>query len=601
MEELTNGISNLNVTEECYILKLKRDDAWFKRVGDNVIRYNKNKKEWFPVCKSKIPRECTNYCTSGNFCRAHQEQTIINLNEPRYYTLILAGNSTFFIEHNNIHYRYNEANNQYKPICIFIYKDEEYDTYEQCTNYCKNGSFCERHEGNVDREKVQYSLIGFDNEKYIYDILHINSSDILYELKMIGRENSELDLIFKFKAELALGIDQYRGIQIKTLGINGQGYNLNHIDNYSDNTLIVGVSIDKTKLCIFFKHELKTVKENLRINFDNPDPKIRKNIFYGYHDNSLGFTFYDKLIVDCKYSTIYSESKISDSNLKEKESLERLENICKQNNFIFEYEEMSDSHTDCIINSKKIQCKYSSLVDHFTYQFRINKTLNVIRQPYSDRDGIDFFIFENELHEFYIIPISVLIYFGYIQTCNNKGKNIIMLHQLSNINYHWSKYFINRFELLNMNVSFDVRLILDMTHIVNIFNYECFLYGIDSDRDMDNLSTNLCRIKNKIIKCFNAAKIAGLNNVFTVGVNRSPMNTSYSQDIPDYFFFRLDGSIKYYYIIPKEALIEHGIIGDSKTKGCTDLGLPIPGAETIRPNKKWTQEFVGRFDLLKLI
>jgi hypothetical protein len=400
------------------------------------------------------------------------------------------------MEHNGEHYRYSEEKLQWQHVCKFIHVDEEYSTSDQCVNFSIRGGFCDRHEDGIDRERKQSTASGDDIEQYIYNLLcsHQNFRDVT----IIGRENSELDIIYKVKDELDLGIDQFRGIQIKTLSINNPGYNLMDINNYRNTTVIVGVSIDKTKLCIFFKWELFGL-DFLYINFNNPKPEFRKNIFYGMDDNSLGYTFLDRLVVDCKISTIYSEANIYKTVLVEKESLDRLKNICVVNNFIFEYKTTSDSSVDCIINSKRIQCKYSDFKDYTYYQFKIDKIFNNSPSPYTDRDGIDIFIFETSLHEFYVIPINVLIYFGFIRTQNYKGKNVIQIHPSSSPDYHWTKSFINRFDLLNTNEIFDVRSILDMNHVVNIFNYQCFLRNIDSNRDMNNLSTNLCTIGTKTV------------------------------------------------------------------------------------------------------
>ena len=113
------------------------------------------------------------------------------------------------------------------------------------------------------------------------------------------------------------------------------GYIIQDIGGYSDSTLIVGVSNDESFLCIFFKYEIKD-KNVLYISKIDPKIEHRYNIFYGLNDNSLGYTFIDMLVNYSKFSTIYNDSKIYSSVLKERDSINRLEKICNHYKISFE-------------------------------------------------------------------------------------------------------------------------------------------------------------------------------------------------------------------------------------------------------------------------
>lgn len=108
------------------------------------------------------------------------------------------------------------------------------------------------------------------------------------------------------------------------------------------------------------------------LNFDYPKPEYRCRLFYGLNDNSLGYNFLTMLSHFTKQSTLYANAKINTDCLKEKESISNLEQLCFANNILFEYEKSNNSSIDCIINNRRLQCKYSNLIDEF-YKFSISK------------------------------------------------------------------------------------------------------------------------------------------------------------------------------------------------------------------------------------
>ena len=586
-----------------YEVIIKGETVKMRKRNNDRIRFNRKLNEWKPVCKCIIPHECENYQTYNGYCRKHQSIIQVDPNIPRYFEITCEVGQMKFMEYQNDIWKFSKENGKYQSTCKFIFEDEEYQTSDRCVNYSFECGYCKKHKDGICNDRKKTTSIGDQNEEFISNLLKSRLEFI--KVKTIGRENSELDIIYKIRDEFNSGIDQFRGIQIKTLTKIGNynHYNMSNVDKYSDNTLIVGVSNNKSKFCLFFGKEINDGIVGEFINFDNPTMNQRSRIFYSFDDNSLGYIFIDMLIYYSKYSTLYSESKIYVDVLNERESISKLERYCLTYNVKFEHESSSDSSIDCKINDKNIQCKYSNTVNDSLYCYSLHKYKNNIRLPYDDRDNLDFFIFENGIGDFYVIPVNVMIYFGYIRNRNNKGKLYIMLSPSNSNGFHWSKCFINAFHLLFSLETFDVRFVLDMTQVVNIFNYYCYLSGIDSNRNSSNLSTKLCEIETihgkKIVKLYESTKIVGNNYSFTIKT-KIPYNIEIDADIPDFFVFYIKENNGYMYIFPKHTLIDYQLIGSSIIKGCTDLNLPIPGASTIRPNKFWTQQYVNRFDLLKL-
>jgi len=598
MNELTNAMSNINLNSEIkyYEMKVECKNEKFKDDNGIISRYSKFKQKWLLTCNLKTAEQCKNFQTYNGFCKKHQKCVIKDKTIPYYYGMSIIGTLCYLCDYNDKTYRISNITNCWNEICKFTYKNDENFNCDRCINFSKNNDcYCERHKNGVDNERKSNTLIGDLNEEFICDLM-LNRNEFI-DVKKIGRENSELDITYKIKEEYDSGLDQIRGIQIKTLSyLKDYGYHINDIDGYSNSTVIVGLSKDKKYFCIFFKSVLKDVS-SLYIDFNKPKIEHRQNIFYGLDDKTLGYTFMDMLIHYSKHSTLYDNSIISNSNLKERDSINRIETKCKYYNLNFKYADSSDSQIDCIINNKNIQCKYSTYLNKKLYQIKLYKNKNTLICPYEDTDNIDFFIFETEIKEFYVIPISVLIYFGYIKTQNNKGKTTIKLCPSSHTDNHWSKHFINRFDLLSTDNVFNINSILDMTNVINIFNYQCYLNGITSLRNMENLSSSICTIKDKNVKCLKSTKLHRLNYTFTIQYeNKIPYNIS--MDLPDFFVLYIDGPTKWFYIFPKQILIDQHIIGDQNNKGSRTLGLPVPGASTIKENKFWSQPYVNAFGFL---
>ena len=571
----------INLTEINYTVQIRSKLEKFKKIDDNIFRYSDSKEEWLSVCKSNNPTQCCNYVTQDNYCKGHQSLCVIikkeEEDEHNYFYRYIGARKLFFDNYKGDIFRF--ANGKWKLVCKFL----------NCGNLQIKDCFCSRHCNGIDNGRNDSITIGDNSETYIFEL--ITENEEFNKIKIIGRENSELDIVYKIKGE-----NELRGIQIKTLQkietLYGNNYYLKNIKKYSNDTVIIGISKDRSYACIFQRKEIGIDKDSIYVNINNPSIDIKNNIFDLIKDKDL---FMQKLFEYCKISIFYKDSYCSESNSKERDSMKRLEEICIKNNILFNDNLSSDSSVDCIINNFNIQCKYSARVENNYYSFAMYKRKDNLYVPYEDNDNIHYFIFENIENEFYIIPIYILIYFGYIKTDKNNGKIEINLHSSkSNIN-HWSKYFINTFELLITNEKIEISSILDMSLVINKFNYECYKRNINSERNVENLSTNLCQIEDKIIKCSKSIKIRGYNYVFTLTRNKN--KNIVIDNMPDFFAFLIED--KYWYIFDKKILIEQKIIGINNSFLVTDLSLPIHGAKTIRPNKQWTQIYFDNFDLLK--
>lgn len=141
---------------------------------------------------------------------------------------------------------------------------------------------------------------------------------------------------------------------------------------------------------------------------------------------------------------------------QENNSLLRLKAKCNEAKITYDRVHDASDKIDCIINGYNIQHKTSSRKSKDSFPFgirRSNGKNNGKRSfiPYSDKDGIDFFVFEiiDFKNNFYIVPIKILIEKGYIQTELMKGKEKIYIPSpTGKTNSHWIHEYLNNFDLL---------------------------------------------------------------------------------------------------------------------------------------------------------
>lgn len=345
-------------------------------------------------------------------------------------------------------------------------------SYENCNKFANNRTthkYCASHINGTDPNSIERQIelanrkkfwnqknnpkMGNDAEQWLFDIMHLFNS--INSIKKIGNICHKLDIIYKINNEHI-----YRGIQVKTIGsINNNSYYISNIKKgkYNDDTLIVGFNRLKNRFILTFSRDL--IGNNRTFNFSNNN-SIYKQFMY---TNLLEFlNQLEKLLGK---STIYNENDITTNLLlRQKESFNRLENKCNQLNLSYRLFDKSYLPIDCTINNYNIQCKTTNYRKikraPNTYNVHINKSNRKknTKKPYSDKDGIDFFIIEiiDYPHNFYIIPIKEMIKQKLIQTNNQKGKMIFGLPKPNHNPNHWTTKYLNNFDQLKTNEFYEL-------------------------------------------------------------------------------------------------------------------------------------------------
>jgi hypothetical protein len=447
-----------------------------------------------------------------------------------YSNVKIKSNPTDIYTQNGILYRFCKQKNDYKALCSF--------NNPQCYCFQNIGSqYCKKHKNGVSVEVESTVLKGDKIEKYVFDLL-LKCNDIS-DVKVIGQSNSSLDITYKVKDE-----NFCRGIQVKTLNQqnNYNAYYVKDINKYKNDTIIVAVDNTFTYHCIF--NNTWIGNDTFCYNPIDTNHKFRSFCFNHINEIVFNNNFLGLLNYYCKGSTIYTNDCYSESNLKEKMMTDQLEFECKNNNLSFESYHTSDSPIDCIINGLNCQLKFSDKKDCDTYEYNLKKKKNgKVDIPYEDTDNIHLFIFayyDNNQFIFYIIPIEVMIYYGFIKTDKTPGKTGIYLAPINyKGKYHWSLKFINRGDLLknkfNMNELINLNLFFDR------FKYECEKYGIICTPDMSNNSKNRFTIGNYVCKYIETTKNSRTGNYYLFRFSKSNAqyyNIDIDSDIPDFFYMQ---------------------------------------------------------------
>lgn len=296
---------------------------------------------------------------------------------------------------------------------------------------------------NQSKKSVE---VGDDSEHYVENIYkELNE----FEINHVGYTGNTFDIILIDKNNIKYGV------QIKTLPRRTDGNNVRYrLDlkrEYDDKTLIIGLNKqDKIFVLIFFGEMTTSYIDFI------PTSEKSKYTKYTYTENTFA-KFKQDLIIKTKKSTVVDNitDYLSVSNTQESESLDRLNNYCKLNNYSYKRNNTNGDVIDCFINDYKIQHKSCSPEKGNYYSCPIKKGNGNGKQPYSDKDDIDFFIFEivDKKHQnnFFIISKKKLIEKGFIKTENQKGHTTINLPGRSlwnNIKENWIIEFLNKHEQL---------------------------------------------------------------------------------------------------------------------------------------------------------
>lgn len=383
--------------------------------------------------------------------RTREEKVKLNkLNEFEKSKIIINGVEIYI--KNNLKYK-KSSSGRFVLVCFF----DGCTNLKECGNFClmhKNGTEPNSPERIKEKEKLletqkkngrETGNVGNSTELWVLEKLNI--LDNIYDVENIGFSSSIYDIIYKLNNE-----NESRGIQVKTLSKSTKKLNsyffANKNTNYGESILFIGVTKDRSKFVLGYYKDFKD-KERHSFNFSNTDPNYRykKNIFTDYN------LFIENLRIMLSKTDICEIENIKSKWIKrEAESLDRLSKKC--NNFSLTYGRVKDARSpiDCIINNYNIQHKSSENSNSNTYQFNLCKSDGgQKKQAYSDKDGIDFFVFEiiPFKNNFYIVPIKEFFERGYIRTDNSKGKVGFCIPCPKKANRdNWINKYLNYFDLL---------------------------------------------------------------------------------------------------------------------------------------------------------
>jgi hypothetical protein len=301
-------------------------------------------------------------------------------------------------------------------------------------------------------------IIGDKGENVIYDIY--DKCNDIFDLECIGYTGNAFDIIFKFKNEPK----KLRGIQVKTLTYKerDETYNLKLCGKYESTTVFVGIHTEDKVFCLLRADDVKV--KNISFSTKENTKSKYKDFLY----KPERFKQFKKDLIEISNRTTHIKNikdYFSDSNLQEYESLERLKEECIKNDLTYERNKTNSNVIDCYINGYKIQhksCSYERTKGS-SFTCSIKKSGHDIdkdKQPYTDKDGLDFFVFEiiNDEHKnnFIIVPIEKLIEKKVISTTDDDGNiikkgniTIMIPHKnLWNTDHNWISAYVNRYDLL---------------------------------------------------------------------------------------------------------------------------------------------------------
>lgn len=270
------------------------------------------------------------------------------------------------------------------------------------------------------------------------------------------------------------------------------------------------------------------------------------------------------MIEACHQSSYYSLDDYCIENRSEKEMMLRLELASNKNNLSFSRLGVSSSCTDCIINGKNIQCKYTSRFENNLYIVSIFKSKHGKNIAYSI-DNVEYFIIDTIEHNFYIIPSQVLSLLGFLSNNDYNGKLSLSVASNDYKKFHWSKKFLNRFDLLKENTYqyisnhrigeyvpinlikgflFDeMNIISELINSVNILGYSFFYSTLKHNNKKVKINGKEAKIKISTERKNDEYKFYFKELFSDVNI----------------FIFCIDSPSKYIYIIEKQILINRGI------------------------------------------
>ena len=139
-----------------------------------------------------------------------------------------------------------------------------------------------------------------------------------------------------------------------------------------------------------------------------------------------------------------------------------------------------------------------------------------------------------------------------------------------------------------------MNLLIDLNDCFYRFQHECKIRGIIAEKNHYDFTIKIFYINGKQCKYYESSKLNGKNYVFTI---KKSSDKNYNIDIPYFFVFRIRNYPDFFWIIPREILIENSIIASGNNSGSKELHIPPPGQ--TNKGKPWLNNYLNNYLVLK--
>lgn len=443
------------------------------------------------------------------------------------------------------------------------------------------------------RQGKESIAVGDAVEDYIESVLMTNP-EIEY-VEDWGNTGNKFDTIFKFRHETCL-----RGVQTKALtkdNVAKDNYSFGVSFGYEDDTVMTGANL---KDGVYFVMPYEVAKGAALLRF-TPSGKWSQ---YFYRDK---YKFVDALFEQIKKTTIVKDNDptnyLSEELKTEHSSLERLEKKCRELGLKYERNSTNGNSVDVFINGKTVQCKTTGYKLASMYVSGLRKSgKNKSQIPYSDKDGVDFFIFNISTLEFenkfYVIPINVLIERNYVKSKSFEGKSAISIAPPDFGKKHWTLDFLDNFSLLTEEK-------IDPLLGKSSFEKECLKRKLEYKKSTsDKGIVSISSVAGKHVRFLATRQGKRYADSYRISLttkderaeatSRSSRNYK-SSDPMDFFILKIDELPGNYCVVPKSKLIELGYIQHGSSKGRSSMHVACPKSKI----EHWSKPYWNNFDVFK--
>jgi hypothetical protein len=268
--------------------------------------------------------------------------------------------------------------------------------------------------------------------------------------------NNMFDIIVRIKGDPDRHI---RGIQVKTLSRctnKTNAYTVSNVhNNYPDDTLMIFCDRKMTKFILGYRKDFQTGSHLILFNFTQTnDSHLKFTNITMFSQNLL------KLVMNATIIDNIEDGILTDNAYKEYKSLRMIKYQCEKRGIQFEYHYKSATPIDIFLNGHPCQCKFTSSLCPLLFDVHLSKFFQMEDVPYTDKDGIKFFIIQvghpedlcDYSNDICIIPTSVLIDQKRIKTDYQVGFKSCLIAPPDHADYHWCESMWNNYDLLKNSV-----------------------------------------------------------------------------------------------------------------------------------------------------